>query len=153
MKRFLGVMMLSAGLSPAFATDPDIGVSVTIGHPGFYGTIELGDTRPRLVYAEPKYIQRAPRGEAVNPLYLRVPPGHARNWRKHCDKYDACGRPSYFVQDSWYRSVYVPQYRERHREDRRDDRRGDDRNWRDDREGGRDGHQGKGNGNKGRGRD
>lgn len=152
MKRILGVIMLSAGLSPAFAADPDIGVSVTIGHPGFYGTIEIGDTRPRLIYAEPKYIYRAPRGEVVHPLYLRVPPGHARNWRKHCHKYDACGRPAYFVQDSWYRSVYVPHYRERHRDDRRD---GDDRDWRDDRGEGRDRHKGKGrdNGKKGRGRD
>lgn len=152
MKRFLCAMALSAGLSPAFAGDPEVGISVTVGQPGFYGTIEIGNTRPRLVYAEPKYIYRAPRGEVVHPLYLRVPPGHARNWRKHCHKYDACGRPAYFVQDSWYRNVYVPQYRERHRDDRRD---GDDRDWRDDRGDGRDGHKGKGrdNGHKGRGRD
>ena len=81
-----------------------------------------------------------------------VPPGHARNWRKHCHKYDACGRPAYFVQDSWYRSVYVPHYRERHRDDRRDDRRGDDRDWRDDRG---NGHEGKsrGKGHPGKGHD
>ena len=144
MKRLLGIMVLVLGLGPAFAADPEVGVSITFGHPGFYGTIELGDTRPRLVYAEPKYIYRAPRGEVVQPLYMRVPPGHARNWRKHCHKYDACRRPVYFVQDSWYREVYVPQYRERSRGERRDD----DRGWRDDRDDDRGGKK-----DKGRGRD
>lgn len=112
MKRILGAIALAVVISPAFATDTDVGVSVTIGQPGFYGTIDIGNTRPRLIYAEPKYIRRAPMGREVQPLYVRVPPGHAKNWRKHCDKYDACDRPVYFVQDSWYRNVYVPQYRE-----------------------------------------
>ena len=47
------------------------------------------------------------------PIYLHVPPGHAKNWRKHCRKYDACGERVYFVQDSWYNQVYVPSYQER----------------------------------------
>jgi hypothetical protein len=41
----------------------------------------------------------------------------AQNWRKHCRKYNACGRPVYFVQDNWYNDVYVPRYRETHRGD------------------------------------
>lgn len=113
MKRILGAVALAVVITPALATDTDVGVSVTIGQPGFYGTIEIGNTaRPRLIYAEPKYVRRAPMGREAPPLYMRVPPGHAKNWRKHCDKYDACDRPVYFVQDSWYRNVYVPQYRE-----------------------------------------
>ena len=27
-----------------------------------------------------------------------------RHWRKHCARYDACGRPVYFVQEDWYRN-------------------------------------------------
>lgn len=152
MKRFICIVALIAGMTPAFASDPEVGISVTIGQPGFYGTIEIGDTRPRLIYAEPKYVYRAPRAQVVEPLYMRVPPGHARNWRKHCRKYDACGRPVYFVQDSWYRNVYVPHYRERHRDGRRDD---DGRDRRDDRDDGRGDGRGRGrdDDHRGRGRD
>ena len=93
------------------------------------------------------------------PVYLWVPPGHQKNWRKHCGRYDACGRPVYFVQDNWYNTVYVPRYQERERgrggPSRHDDRRGDDRHDHDDdRRGGKPdkGSHGKGQGN-GRGRD
>jgi len=36
------------------------------------------------------------------PVYMWVPPGHRKNWRKHCGQYHACGVPVYFVQDQWY---------------------------------------------------
>ena len=49
-----------------------------------------------------------------SPIYLRVPPGHAKHWDQHCREYDACARPVYFVEDDWYQRVYVSQYRERH---------------------------------------
>jgi hypothetical protein len=54
------------------------------------------------------------------PVYLRVPPGHAKNWAKHCARYGACGRPVYFVSDDWYENIYVPRYRKIH-VDRDDD--------------------------------
>lgn len=109
-QRFFMVAVLAAATSPALA---QIGVSVDIGQPGFYGRIELGDSpRPQLIYAEPVVIEQV--RVVHEPVYLRVPPGHAKDWRKHCAKYDACGRPTYFVQDSWYQNVYAPQYRERH---------------------------------------
>lgn len=63
------------------------------------------------------------------PIYLRVPPGHAKNWRKHCHKYNACGERVYFVQNNWYQREYVPRYQERQR-DRRDEGRDDDRGGR-----------------------
>lgn len=121
MKRLLCAAILAAAATPALATD--VGVSVTIGQPGFYGRIDLGDyPRPELVYAEPVVIQAVPVGVVRRPIYLHVPPGHAKNWRKHCRAYGACGRPVYFVRDNWYNDVYVPRYRERHG-DRHDDRR------------------------------
>jgi len=96
--------------APAFAGD--VGVSVSVGQPGFYGRIDIGGMPPpRLVYTEPMVITSAPRGVVVEPIYLRVPPGHAKHWRKHCAQYDACGRPVYFVTDRWYNDVYVPHYR------------------------------------------
>jgi hypothetical protein len=99
----------------------DVGVSVTVGHPGFYGRIDISDypyPQPRVIYRQPRVIERV--YIEREPIYLRVPPGHARNWRKHCYKYNACDERVYFVQDSWYNREYVPHYREYHREYRRD---------------------------------
>jgi hypothetical protein len=95
---------------PAAATN--VGVSVSIGEPGYYGQLDVGDARPRLIYSQPVLIQH--RYHNLAPIYLRVPPGHAKNWKKYCDRYNACTRPVYFVQDDWYRNVYVPRYRDTH---------------------------------------
>jgi hypothetical protein len=111
MKRLLlaAAFALSA---PALATD--VGVSITIGQPGFYGHIDIGDfPPPRFVYPEPLIIERGP--FLRPPVYLHVPPGHAKNWRKYCGKYNACGERVYFVRDDWYQNEYVPRYQEKHR--------------------------------------
>jgi uncharacterized protein YcfJ len=89
----------------------DVGVSVSVGQPGFYGRIDIGTLTPQLVYAQPVVVQPLPAGVVVQPAYMHVPPGHARNWRKHCARYGACGQPVYFVQDRWYNDVYVASYR------------------------------------------
>lgn len=120
MKRWLFALLLTSFAVPALA---DVGVSINIGEPNFYGVINIGDfPQPRVVYARPVLVERV--AVVEQPLYLRVPPGHAKHWSRHCREYDACGRRVYFVQDRWYNDVYVPRYRERyeHREDRRDDR-------------------------------
>jgi hypothetical protein len=111
MKRLITAAALAAAASPAFAGD--VGVSVTVGQPGFYGRIEIGGfPQPRLILPEPVIIERVHVAEP--PLYLHVPPGHAKDWAKHCRHYDACGYRVYFVEDKWYDDVYVPAYRERH---------------------------------------
>lgn len=113
MKRVLSAVALTAVAMPALAAD--VGVSVTIGQPGFYGRIEIGDApRPAVVYAQPVVVQPVPTGVVYQPIYLHVPPGHAKDWGKHCGKYDACGRPVYFVKESWYNDVYVPHYQKQH---------------------------------------
>ncbi len=101
----------------------DVGVSVTIGQPGFYGRIDLGNVnlpQPQVILPQPVLIQPVPVGVVQQPIYLRVPPGHEKNWAKHCRKYNACGQPVYFVRDDWYSNVYVPQYR-RDRDDDEDE--------------------------------
>jgi len=115
MKCFLCALaaILAAVTAPAIAAD--VGVSVQVGEPGFYGRIDIGNfPQPQLIYAQPVVIQPVPVGVARQPIYLRVPPGHAKNWRKHCSRYNACGQPVYFVQDRWYNNVYVPHYGESH---------------------------------------
>lgn len=104
----------------------NVDVNINLGQPSYYGRIDIGDYgRPQLIYSEPRVIYRdvSPR----EPIYLHVPPGHAKNWRKHCHKYNACNQPVYFVQDNWYQREYVPRYQAAHhdRHDYRDERRED----------------------------
>jgi hypothetical protein len=120
MKKLLFIILISLVAFPAYAAD--VGVSVSVGQPGFYGHIDIGNAPPpQVIYPQPIVVRPAPAQVVEEPIYLRVPPGHAKNWKKHCAKYNACGRPVYFVKDKWYHDVYVPHYRA-HKEEY--DRRG-----------------------------
>ena len=113
MKATILAASLLALSTAAFAGD--VGVSINVGQPGFYGRIDIGDyPQPQVIYREPVLIQRPVRYVESAPIYLRVPPGHARDWRRHCGYYHACGQRVYFVQDGWYQQQYVPRYHERH---------------------------------------
>ncbi|MEY2853223.1 MAG: hypothetical protein RL030_355 [Pseudomonadota bacterium] len=86
----------AAVAGPALA---DVGVSIRVGEPGFYGQLDIGGYQPRVYYREPVVVERNYRYQA--PLYVRVPPGHQKDWRRYCGRYEACGRPVYFVRDGW----------------------------------------------------
>ena len=80
----------------------DVGVSIGISQPGVYGRIDIGRfPQPQVVYAQPVIIAPAHRVVA-QPVYMWVPPGHRKNWKKHCGSYGACGVPVVFVRDDWY---------------------------------------------------
>ncbi len=112
MKRCLFVMLAAVATSAMAA---DVGVSVTVGQPGFYGRIDIGNVPPPpLIFPRPVIIQPVVVAQPPPPIYLHVPPGHAQKWDKHCHKYDACGRPVYFVKSDWYNNVYVPHYQKEH---------------------------------------
>lgn len=143
MKRLIFAAALAVLTVPVFAAD--VGVSLSIGQPGFYGHLDIGDyPHPQVIYQYPRFMYRA--AASRPPIYLHVPPGHAKNWRKHCREYNACGERVYFVQNDWYQREYVPRYQERYgdRRDGRNDNRRDGRN--DDR-----GNDHRGNPNDGRG--
>ncbi len=113
MKRPFFLLLLAAAVVPAWAAD--VGVSVSVGQPGFYGRIDIGNAPPPvLIYPQPVVVQKVYVAQPPAPLYLHVPPGHAQKWSKHCHKYDACSRPVYFVKDDWYNTVYVPHYQKAH---------------------------------------
>ena len=113
MTRFVLTIMLSALAIPALAAD--VGVSISVGQPGFYGRLDIGNYPPPvLIYPQPVVVVPVAVGLVHQPLYLRVPPGHQKNWRKYCKRYEACSHPVYFVQDGWYNTVYVPQYQARY---------------------------------------
>jgi len=110
MKKIVCTAFLSAMAIPAFAAD--VGLSISVGQPGFYGQINIGNIPPPpVVYAQPVVVARSPQYVSAAPIYLHVPPGHEKHWNKHCGEYNACGRPVYFVRDDWYNNEYVPRYR------------------------------------------
>ena len=95
LKQFLlGIALIAAGTLAASARAADVGVSVHIGDPGFYGRIDIGNyPPPPVIYRQPRVIVH----EVVErpPVYMRVPPGHAKKWGKHCHKYNACNERAY----------------------------------------------------------
>lgn len=114
-KTVLAIVALAA---PAFAVDDGL---ISLGEPGFYGRLELGDDspRPETSFPEPRLVEHV--AHYQDSIYLRVRPGENREWALHCHKYEACGRYVYFVNDDWYTAVYVPYYRDRGHHDPRDD--------------------------------
>jgi hypothetical protein len=107
--RFLLTAIALAAALPAFAAD--VGVSVSISQPGVYGRIDIGRfPQPVLVAPQPVIIAAPQRMVArPEPVYLWVPPGHQKNWRRHCAAYHACNVPVYFVQEGWYRQHVLPE--------------------------------------------
>jgi hypothetical protein len=95
---------VTSSASPA----AEVGVSISLGQPGFYGQIDIGDyPPPRLIYAEPVIVEQVV--IVPQPIYLHVQYDHIKHWDKHCHEYGACGQRVYFV-DGWY-TVYgrIPQ--------------------------------------------
>jgi hypothetical protein len=139
MKRLIVIATLAASL-PVLAAD--VGVSVTVSQPGVYGRIDIGRfPQPQVVVQQPVLVYHQPRHvQPPQPVYLWVPPGHQKNWSKHCGRYGACGVPVYFVRDDWYGQQIKPKGEGRQgyewRDDRRDDRQDNDRD-----------NRGNGNGN------
>ncbi len=102
------------------ASAQGISINATISGqvvPGVYGQVVIGDRPPPpVVYAQPVLIAPPPVALAAppEPIYLHVPPGHARNWRRHCAEYDACNRPVYFVRSAEYEPGYRPHHEHGH---------------------------------------
>lgn len=113
MKTLVTFALALCAVVPAMA-QTNVGVSVSVAQPGVYGRIDIGNMPPPpVVYAQPVVIVPTPVAVHRQPIYLYVPPGHQKNWSKHCRRYGACGQPVYFVQEAWVRERYEA------REDRR----------------------------------
>jgi len=120
MMRILLAAALTSVAAPLFAADVDL--SISIGDPSFYGRIDIGNApRPEVIFPKPVII--TPPRVQVEPIYLRVRPGHEKRWKKHCHEYHACGRPVYFVRDTWYQKRYSSRHHEHHGDHRRDEHR------------------------------
>jgi hypothetical protein len=134
----IALIVLVAAAAMSAQAQTNVGVSVGINQPGVYGRIDIGNLPPPpVILPQPVIIApaRIVAARPAPPLYLYVPPGHQKNWAKHCARYDACGQPVYFVQEHWVRE----RYEREHAHDR-----GDHDNGRGH------GHKGKGKGKGGR---
>ena len=104
--------LLVAGVAQAETT---VGVSIGINQPGVYGRIDIGSyPQPMVVHPQPVVI--APSRVAIyqRPVYLYVPPGHYKNWKRYCNQYRACDQPVYFVREDWVRERYAEEKRRGH---------------------------------------
>jgi hypothetical protein len=85
------------------------GVFAGAVRPGVYGRVKVANKPlPALVYEQAMFIERPDTTGRVEPLYLHVPPEHAKHWRKYCDKYQACDHPVFFVKSAEYEPGYEP---------------------------------------------
>ena len=72
--------------------------------PGKYGQVQFGNAPPPpVLYAQPVIIKRQS-VVAGAPLYLHVPPSHAKKWARYCQRYNACNRQVYFVKSAEYKA-------------------------------------------------
>ena len=117
-----GILLLSCAAAAGLAHAADLRVIVS-GEvaPGVYGRVDFGNALPPPVfYADPVVIVRRPQPVLVQPIYVHVPPGHAKNWKKHCRKYDLCGQPVYFVKSQEYEPGYKPKKEKKEKKEKRD---------------------------------
>ena len=115
MKNLLITAAVATAIISTSALAADVGVSISIGQPGFYGQIDIGNfPQPQVTNVQPVIIEG--RGMDRPPIYLHVPPEYAKHWKQHCHEYHACGERVFFVRDEWYSKEYVPRYQEQHRE-------------------------------------
>ena len=129
MKKYLltvAATMAAATAAPAWSA-VDVGVGVTIRQPGVYGRIEIGNyPPPPVLYPQPVVIARPVVVVQQPPLYLYVPPGHAKHWDKHCYRYNACARQVYFVQEDWVQERYEEKHGKGHGKNKNKGKKHDD---------------------------
>ena len=123
MSKQIATYLLALGALTGVPTlaDDDLGINVILEGevaPGVYGRVELGNnSHPDIYYPQPVVIVKDSKYAKYRPVYLHVPPGHAKHWSKHCEKYHACGRPVYFVKSVEYEESYQREHEHHHEHD------------------------------------
>ena len=112
MRKLTSLLALAAALACGHsAAQTSVGVSVGIYQPGVYGRIDIGNyPPPPVIVSQPVVIPPGPVAVYRRPVYLYVPPGHQKNWSKHCSRYAACDQPVYFVQERWIEERYAERH-------------------------------------------
>ena len=106
MKTLAILTLAAAAVLPARA-ETSVGISIGINAPGQYGRIDISNY-PQPVLVHPQPIVYAPTPVAVyqRPIYLYVPTVQQASWGTYCGRYNACGQPVYFVQETWVHDQY-----------------------------------------------
>lgn len=106
MKTSAKCLFVAAALAAAPVAAQDVRVTIS-GEvaPGVYGRVDIGN-RPPPPLVQPTAVLIVRKGNPPPPIYMHVPPGHARNWSKHCGRYNACNVPVYFVKSAEYEPGY-----------------------------------------------
>lgn len=116
--------LLAAFFFSGLGHTADIDVRVIVHgdiRPGVYGRVDLLNAPPPpIVYERPMVVLRPARQAPLEPVYLHVPPGHAKDWKKHCRKYNACARPVYFVRSAEYEPGYRGKKPKKEKKDKKD---------------------------------
>jgi hypothetical protein len=100
------ILLAALAAAPALAQDVRVTISGEVA-PGVYGRVDIGTKSPPPL-VQPTAVLIVKQARPPAPIYMHVPPGHARNWRKHCKRYNACGVPVYFVKSAEYEPGYRP---------------------------------------------
>jgi hypothetical protein len=147
---FVGVASLTALLNPSAAQAQSY-MNITVGvpvAPGVYGQISVGNNpMPPIINTAPRVVGQPVYG--APPMYLYVSDMEYRNWGRYCRRYQACGRPVYFVRVD-ERNRWWDGHHDGHGGDRFD-RPGERRGWDRDEHGRGPGHRGDDRGEHGRG--
>ena len=95
----MGILLATLGV--AASAQVHIGGSVTAQvAPGVYGRVDIGSAPPPpVIYQQPMIIAPPRVVVPAPPVYMYVPPGHAKHWSKHCARYGACGQNVYFLRN------------------------------------------------------
>ncbi|QTN23419.1 hypothetical protein HZ992_25530 [Rhizobacter sp. AJA081-3] len=81
--------------------------AIAVRQPGDYGRIDIGDSPPPVVYAQPLVIDASAGSTPQAPVYLYVPPTQKGHWGRYCNRYAACDQPVLFVQHRWVIERYT----------------------------------------------
>ena len=78
------------------------GAAITGGslRPGIYGRIAVRPKAPPppVIYPQPVIASQDLVPASAQPVYLYVPPGQVRKWKKSCARWSACDEPVLFVR-------------------------------------------------------
>ncbi|MBS0291330.1 MAG: hypothetical protein JSS01_02250 [Proteobacteria bacterium] len=106
-------------------------VNATVGGqlaPGVYGRVDIGNgPAPTLLFAQPVVVAPPPIYAPRAPIYMYVPPGHAKHWARYCARYAACNQPVYFLSAPPRRPDHFHGHRDHHEWRRGEGRRGHER--------------------------
>ncbi|HET8747973.1 MAG TPA: hypothetical protein VFM98_20410 [Ramlibacter sp.] len=101
--RQLGAIACGWAALTAWAQVPADYRNLTAGgslRPGVYGRIEVRGNAapPPVIYAEPVIANGSLERVQARPVYLYVPPGQVRKWKRNCARWKACDEPVLFVR-------------------------------------------------------